>query len=333
MAKLSIIVPVYQVKQYLERCINSLLSQSFSDYEIVLVDDGSTDGSQDLCDVFADQYHNITVIHKPNGGLSSARNAGIELTTSEYIMFVDADDLIHANSVKLEMKALEEYGADALICSFRRFKEEDEIVSQTALESIDGISLLFGPEVGKNFFNNPNTARFVSSCGKVFKRKLFDHIRFPEGRLFEDEFIIHRLYYECEKVIVTDSVLYYYFINPNGITQNLSIDKRFDEFDAQIERISFYDDKNDKELLHLALLEFLHSAQWVLKTCQEGKQKHDPKRGEAFQNQYALVLKRAEKEGIVSFKNNYDYYILAFPKKTNLLRIKRQALKVSGKMK
>ena len=333
MAKLSVIVPVYQVKPYLERCLKSIISQSFSDYEIILVDDGSTDGSQAICDLYAERYNCITVIHKMNGGLSSARNAGIEAASGDYLMFVDSDDLIHVNAAELEIKALEESDADALICSFKRFQTESEIDFQTPIKELKDITVKSGFEVERDSFHDTDVARYVSSCGKVYKRKLFDSIRFPEGRLFEDEYTTYKLYYDCKKIIVTNSELYYYFVNPDGITQNLSLNKRFDEYDAQIERINFYSDKNEKALYRLALLEFLRSAQWDLITYQDGKQACDHERGLNFQAQYVSALDQAEKEKIVSFIDNYDYYVLAFPQKKTMLRLKRQILKQVGKMK
>lgn len=248
MARLSIIVPVYQVKPYLERCLNSILSQTFTDYEVILVDDGSTDGSQDICDLYADQYEKITVIHKPNGGLSSARNAGIEAASAEYIMFVDSDDLIHVRTAELEMKFLQEQNADVLLCSLAKFRNSEDIDIHSVIEKLEGVKVISGTEASKGFFDNPHANKYVSSCGKIFKRSLFNDVRFPEGRLFEDEFTTYRLYYKCDQIVLTDSELYYYYVNPTGITQNLDLNKRFDEYDAQIERINFYKKKNDVEI-------------------------------------------------------------------------------------
>jgi len=333
MAKLSIIVPVYQVEAYLERCLKSILSQTFADYEIILVDDGSTDGSGNICDAYAGKFDFIDVIHKKNGGLSSARNVGIKAATGEYIMFVDSDDLIHSKSAELEIALLEEHNAQALICPLKRFSKEDQIDISSPLEKLEGVSVVSGVEAEKGFFNNPQASKYVSSCGKIFRRSLFDDIRFPEGRLFEDEFTTYKLYYKCARVVIVDTELYFYFINESGITQNMNLSKRFDEYDAQEERISFFNKNGEEELYHLALLDFLRTAQWDLIDYQNGNKDCDKNQGTRFQSQYKAILKQAEKEKLVTFANNFDYYVLAYPKKKTIFRLKRFVYKTAGKMK
>lgn len=331
MAKLTIIIPVYQVKSYLDRCLNSVLSQSFKDYDIILVDDGSTDGSQDICDKYAEQYNNITVIHKSNGGLSSARNIGIEAATSKYIMFIDSDDMIHSKTAEMQISLLEHNDADACICSLQRFTNERDIDIFCNTDHKKN-SVIPGLKAEECFFDKENTANFVSSCGKVFKRSLFNGIRFPEGRLFEDEYITYRIYYNCSKIVVVDDALYYYYVNENGITQNLNLNKRFDEYDAQEERINFFKKNNCIELYHQSLLEFLHSAQWDLIACQKQKEDYDSKKGANFQRQYTEIFYKAKREQLISFWQNYDYYILALPKKKFILRIMRKIMIIFGKM-
>ena len=177
MAKLSVVVPVYQVKHYLERCIKSILSQTYTDFEIILVDDGSTDGSQNICDFYAKKYDFINTIHKQNGGLSSARNAGIDAATGEYIMFVDSDDLIHTKTAELEITLIEKHNAQAPVCPLKRFHKEEEIDISSSLEKLEGVSIISGIEAEKGLFNNSQANKYVSACGKIYKRSLFDGIR------------------------------------------------------------------------------------------------------------------------------------------------------------
>lgn len=330
MAKLTIIIPVYQVKPYLDRCLNSVLAQSFKDFDVILVDDGSTDGSQDICDKYAQQYNNIQVIHKSNGGLSSARNTGIEAATSKYIMFIDSDDMIHSKTAEIQISLLEHNNADACICSLQRFTNENDI-DILGNSNLKNVSVITGLEAEEQFFNKKNTANFVSACGKVFKRELFNNISFPEGRLFEDEFTTYRIYYKCSKIIVLDDTLYYYYVNENGITQNLNLDKRFDEYDAQEERINFFKNNNCIKLYHLSLLEFLHTAQWDLVTCQKQKGHFDSKKGANLQRQYTELFYKSKQEKLISFSKNYDYYILALPKRKFILRIMRKIMIIFGK--
>lgn len=321
--KLSIIVPVYQVRPYLERCLKSILSQTFTDYEVILVDDGSTDGSQEICDIYANQYDQIRVIHKSNGGLSSARNKGIDVASGEYIMFVDSDDMIHVRAAELEINYLEEKNADAFICPLKRFRNDEEIDIYSFIEKLDSISVVSGIEVEKGLFSIEHANKYISTCGKVLKRSLFDDIRFPEAKLFEDEYTTYKLYYKCSKVVVVDTELYYYFYNRSGITLNLNLNMRFDEYDAKMERIDFFCKNGPIELYHLALLEFLRTAQWDIKRIQGKKREYDIDRGERFQIQYAGVLTQAKKEKLVSFSEHFDYFVLAYPEKRNMYRLKR----------
>ena len=325
------IIPVYQVKNYLERCVSSVLSQTFTDYEIVLVDDGSTDGSGEICDRYAREHENITVIHKTNGGLSSARNAGLQLADSKYIMFVDSDDIIHSKTLEKQLSILHQTDADAVICSFQRFSYEKEIdISSDKISS--KITVFSGLDVEKQMFTNTDVSNYVSSCGKIFKRELFNDIFFPVGRLFEDEFTTYKLYYKCKKIAVTDDIHYFYYINTNGITGTLNINKRFDEYDAQFERIQFFKENNCSELYHLSILKFLYTAQWDLIECQQKRQEFNAAKAVKFQNQYTSAMNRAKAEKIVSFSKNYDYYVLAYPKQKLLLRAVRLLLKTIRKM-
>lgn len=326
MVVLSIIVPVYQVEDYLEICLESILKQTFKEYEIILVDDGSTDGSGKICDRYANIYEQVRVIHKKNEGLSSARNVGLEYAKGKYIMFVDSDDVIHPQTAEIELKVLKEKQVDIVlcpICKFSNFKDlRFENIKQENLELISGI------EAERRQINGTETATYVSCCGKVYKRDLFNNIRFPKGRLFEDEFTTYKLFFKCKQIGIINVPLYFYYLNPNGITQNLNLEKRFDEYDAQEQKIKFFKEHNCNNLYHISLLNFLRSAQWDLLSYQKNKKYNDHKRGKIFQKQYATMLKSAKQEGIISFTDNYDYYVLAYPKRKLIFRLKRKIFMV-----
>lgn len=331
MALLDIIIPVYQVKQYLERCINSVLAQSFEDFEIILVDDGSTDGSGEICDSFAEQFNNIRVIHKTNGGLSSARNTGIQKSTAEFIMFLDSDDMIHPKTLEKQMNLIKQHNADVAVCSFQRFSDTDKI-ELFSDKSDENVKIISGIEAEKRLLEKLYTSKYVSSCGKIYKRKLFDDIQFPENRLFEDEFTTYQLYYKCDKIVDSDSVYYYYFINDNGITGTLNLNKRFDSHDAQMERIAFFKNKKETELYQMSILHLLHTAQWDLIACQKKQQEFDEEKAVKFQKQYASAMDWARIEKVVSFSKNYDYYVLAYPKYRQFFRLLRFIMIKIGKM-
>lgn len=328
MPLISIIVSVYDVELYIHRCIDSILAQTFIDFELILVDDGSPDNSGGICDEYAKCDERVSVIHKQNGGLSSARNAGIEAAKGEYLVFVDSDDVIHPQFLQILYCAFEKSNVDIAMGRLCRFKDDTDLQKMQMVQDVF-FNYCNGLEILNCLFDKEEFIPiFVSVCGKLFKRRLFEEIRFPEGRLFEDEFITYRLYYLANMVGFIDKNMYYYFVNASGITQNLSIQKRFDEYDAQWERLEFLRSQQLKSLYDKALLRFLKTAQWDLIACRNKSQLYDTLKGRHFEWQYKSVLEFAKKRKIVNFRHNYDYYVLAYPKKVPFYRIARLFLKL-----
>lgn len=327
MPQISVIVPVYNVEKYIDRCIQSILGQTYSDFELILVDDGSPDNAPAMCDEWATKDSRIRVIHKENGGLSSARNAGIQAATGEHLIFIDSDDVIHPDCLRILMTCIQNTGAEIAMGRFTRFHEETvaedcflpwngECVTRNNLETLDC------------FFEDPeNLPSLVSACGTLWHRRLFDDFTFPVGRLFEDEFTTYKLYHKSTKVAFADAVLYYYFDNSNGITRNLTIEKRFDEYDAQWERLEYFGERNLKELQGKAAMTFLRTAQWDLIACRKNKEPISLEKRQRFESQYQNALRIAQNLGRLRFLEHYDYFVLAYPKHIQLLRIKRLVLR------
>lgn len=239
MPKISVIVPVYKVEQYLNRCIDSILNQTHKDFELVLVDDGSPDNCGKICDEYAKKDSRIHVIHKKNGGLSDARNFGIDyafLTDSEYITFIDSDDYVSEKYLEVLLNLLVEYKVEISSCSFMQFSGE-------ICEAVNKESQVFcdtAENLGKEFKLNLSIA-----CARLYKKQLFNKIRFPFGKLFEDERTTYKLLFGCEKVVSTTERLYYYFINPNGIMNtDWKLEKRLDQMHAFLEKLDFFIDGN-----------------------------------------------------------------------------------------
>lgn len=316
------IVPVYNVERYINRCIHSVLNQTFDVYELILVDDGSTDQSGVLCDEWAERDKRIHVIHKKNGGLSSARNAGLDVARGEYVTFIDSDDVVHPQYLEYLLELCVAYDADVSLGRLQRFTEDTvprSLSCQSAKETVrTGLQTL------DYFFKKDiEVANYVSACCKLYKRSLFNGIRFPEGRLFEDEFTTYKIYYRASKVVDSEKVLYYYFVNDGGITRNLNLLKYCDEYDAQIEQIYFFKECGLHDLYHLSLRRFLESTKWDL--LESRKAVAHPKL-KNFQKQYRAVLKMSRECGCVHFLEDYDFFVLAYPERTLIYRIARQLL-------
>ena len=247
--KLSIIVPVYKIRRYLQRCIESILQQTYTDYELILVDDGSPDGCGALCDRFALECDKVKVIHKKNGGLSSARNAGIAAAKGEYITFVDGDDTIASGTFYYNMRILQS-NPDIDILEYPITKNYESPQSEV---------LSFNPEkvTGSNIFPDWIKRKGYEhsfSCNKIYRADLFYFIRFPEGEVFEDTYITPMLYESAYNVYYSDCGFYYYYKNKDSISNSYSFKTQFFLFRNTV---SLYEKVNDTYKLHNEAKEIL----------------------------------------------------------------------------
>ncbi len=250
MPKISVIVPIYNVDQYLEKCVHSLLNQTEQDLEIILVDDGSPDKCPEMCDSFAKQDDRIVVIHKKNGGLSDARNAGLDIAKGEYISFVDSDDYIAVNMYEQMLDSIETYDADMAICNLLKVDESGNALEDKQLLPIrDGC---FTPDDIFHCFTQPGGWKYVPVWNKLYKRNLFQTLRFPVGKLHEDEFLFHRVVYSCKRIVGVAEPLYFYLIRPNSITSQSFSPKRMDIGEALLDQYDFAKEKGLAELRSFA---------------------------------------------------------------------------------
>jgi len=235
---ISVIVPVYKVEDLLPRCVDSILRQSYTALEIILVDDGSPDRCPEICDDFAARDPRVRVIHQHNAGLSAARNSGLDIARGAYVTFVDSDDWIHDDFIKHLVSASERHPLATVCGAFVRAVDESAVTGYTPGEFV-----LTVPEA----LSAMNTqVRLMTAWGKLYPISLFDTIRFPVGRLHEDEFVVYKLYDRSDVVVMTDLGVYYYWVrrdsimgmhrrNPLALTDNL---------DALEERARYLDERN-----------------------------------------------------------------------------------------
>lgn len=236
MAEISVIVPVYQVEKYISECIESVLAQTFTDFELILVDDGSTDNSGKICDLYAKKDNRIKVIHKENGGLSDARNKGLENASGKYFMFVDSDDYIAPNMAECLYKNISESRADIAVCNYRYVFED----SKKDFSTENKAEILDGKEIFYNRKNERNYGFWTVAWNKLYKAEALENIRFRFGKYHEDEFWANDIYQMDIKVVTVAECLYYYRQRGNSIMSNQNIKKCFDLIEAFDERISIY---------------------------------------------------------------------------------------------
>ena len=208
---ISVIVPVYNVEKYLERCVKSIAAQTYKDLEILLIDDGSTDKSGEMCDDFQQTDSRIKAFHKQNGGLSDARNYGIEHSAGEFISFVDSDDYIDEKMLETLHRLITENDADLAVCS--------------AMDVFEGKEVTQVKEIKKFNLNKVESYKYMlrgdgipSACNKLYKRQTVGNVRFPVGKLYEDGFFTPQILKNVEKTAVTSKPMYYYFRRADSIT-------------------------------------------------------------------------------------------------------------------
>lgn len=246
----SIIIPVYKVEQYIYRCLNSVINQTYKKVEIILIDDGSPDNCPHICDEYAEKDSRIKVIHKMNGGLSDARNIGLKHVTGDYIFFVDSDDFIHERTVEYLVELAERYKADIVQCD-RELGERDTFTSD-AFNQADKVNQYNNCTIFESSQNN------VIICAKLYKKSVWDEIEMPVGKLNEDDYTTWKLYYKAKEIVVSSYKLYYNYINPDGICSNLKKKPNIDyPIEAYHERIAFFDKIGNSHLSDLSKWRFI----------------------------------------------------------------------------
>ncbi len=250
MPRISVIVPVYQVELYLSQCIESILKQTFTDFELILIDDGSTDKSGKICDEYAENDVRIHVIHQKNQGLSCARNAGINVAKGKYITFIDSDDMIACDYLKRLLDTIRKHNADISVCQAVDFINEKNLVNHNKTEEIEEV---LDSETACIRIYNGDKSISVIACGKLFKIELFKELRFPEGRLHEDQAIIPLVFYKAEQIVVINCNLYYYRVRMESITRRRFSIKRYDDLWAIEKCIDFFKIHNEHQILEAAL--------------------------------------------------------------------------------
>ena len=235
MPTISVIVPVYKVEKYIHRCVDSILGQTFADYELILVDDGSPDNCSAICDEYAAKDSRIHVIHQANGGLSAARNAGIDWvfanSDSEWLTFIDSDDWVHPEYLERLLNAAVENCVAVSVCGYVTTEGEEPDIAASEI-----IPRIWAPE---DFYVEYRT-NAITAWGKLYRKGCFEAVRFPDGKLHEDEFTTYKILFSLTSVAVESSSLYFYFMNSDGIIRTMWTPARMAALDALEEQIEYY---------------------------------------------------------------------------------------------
>ena len=295
---ISVIIPVYGVEQYLPKCVDSVLGQTYRDLEVILVDDGSPDDCPALCDAYKKKDPRVRVIHKPNGGLSDARNAGLDAARGDIIGFVDSDDWIAPDMYESLYAALLEHDADIAVCNFSYVNQRKNalctagVMHEMILENGDATKLLLEDSILQNYVWN-----------KLYDARLWAGIRFPVGQKFEDINTTYKLFEKSRRCVLLPKVGYYYLVRQSGIVQSHSIRNEIDCVRAGLERYEALKDKypDCRNVMSASILHAIAKVwglAWTSRELAESIYYKELRRFAAFSRQYVRTYNPAQKLGI-----------------------------------
>jgi len=236
MKKISVVIPVYNVEKYLSECLDSVVNQTYKNLQIILVDDGSTDFSGKICDVYAEKDNRITVVHQKNAGAGAAKNTGLDLVKGEYFSIIDSDDYIELDMYEKMVNSLEKYNVDIVQCLFRNVFVNDSFDRKYKIKS-NYPKVLTSKRFLKEYLYDWKYAIFWN---KLFKSSLLKEIRFPVGRKIDDEFFTYKLVCNAKKVVNIDNILYNYRMRKTSVMNENDTDRFiYDRIDCFVERYDY----------------------------------------------------------------------------------------------
>lgn len=305
---ISVIVPIYNVEKYLHRCVDSILCQTFTDFELILVDDGSSDHCGEICDEYANKDVRIVVIHKKNGGLSDARNAGLDWvfsnSNSEWITFIDSDDWVQNRYLELLYKAVKDYRVNVSSC---KYVECSEPISDNN-NSKPQIAIFSGEEFCLQEYRYSHTA-----WGRLYKKEYWLNLRFPFGKLHEDAFTIYTILLPEESVaFVSEPCLYCFFSENNtSITRSKWTPRRLDLIEALEKKIRYSKENHYLDYYYLQIKEYIGTCRWFIDCA---KETNNDNVIPFLRRKLRRALRYGRKEKVFCFcKKNIWIYEIAYP--------------------
>lgn len=238
MCKISVVVPAYKVEDYLENCLVSISNQTETDIEIIVVDDGSPDKSGEIAESYRLKDDRVIVVHQDNGGLSAARNSGLDIANGKYVCFIDSDDWIEPNYLELLLQGIEKYQSNISVLKIKKITDYSKIMELTPTKY--DWEIIGKDEAMKVLFTNNKIG--YSANNKLFEMSLFSNLRFPHGKLMEDKAVMYLLIDKTYQISVNTSEKYHYYQSPVSILRGSFNPKKFDTFDIQEDIIKFIDD-------------------------------------------------------------------------------------------
>lgn len=331
MAKISVIIPVYKTELYLRRCVDSVLNQSFYDFDLILVDDGSPDQCPGICDEYAINDSRVHVIHQKNNGPSVARNNGIDWAFSEsnskYLAFVDSDDYLHPQFLEYMYYAVENNMAEISMCRHKYVTENEN------LETIEKYEINSVKEISAEELMVKEWGSFNYVWGKLYHKKCFQSLRYPENISFgEDNLIIFKAMFESSKIIFVDCQLYYYFYNSTGITKSPWTPKSLGVFEGIQVQLEYYKEHGYHKAYEKEIELYIQQYAYQMHRIREDKENFV--KNKPYLDRMKIKMKALlEESKVYKARDNFYWYEALYPEKAKVLdlagRIKRN-LKENG---
>ena len=257
---ISVLVPVYNVGQCLEKCLDSIIDQTYNNLQIILVDDGSTDGSGDICDAYHEKDKRVQVYHQINKGVSAARNVAMQYADGKFWMWVDADDYLYEGIIEYLYNLIILHEADISMCTLKRVYDLDEKFHKKQCGEVKIISNF---EALSNLYCKDYTfcegySNLISPTAKLYKKSLFSQIRFPEGKFYEDGAVMFIPLHRADKIVCSEEEMYFYFQRPGSTSRKKFDATKLDRFEAFEAQMKYYKDNKLPDLFYMAMCTYLN---------------------------------------------------------------------------
>lgn len=317
MAQISVMMAAYNTEAYIRRALDSILSQTFQDFDVIVVDDGSQDATGAIAEAYAQRDDRIHVLHQENAGTCITRNVCLDWTSqnsdSQWVIFVDSDDWLHPEMLERMWKAAQDFSVGICVCGYKETTGDDPVVRAEDCR----------PQTWKTMdFYQKNYVNAIMACCKLYRKSCYAGIRHPEGRFhFDDEFVTYRVLYREENMVFLPAPLYAYYVNDNGLTKQVWNPSFLDAWVAYEEQIAFFKEKNRPELVKFRYRGYLENAMVNLREAMSAQETTEiVEARKRIVKTIRRLLWRMWHEGCIDFWIDYDILYRFYPTLTRIYR-------------
>lgn len=320
MAQISVMMAAYNAEPYIRRALDSILAQTFRDFDIIVVDDGSRDATGAIADDYAARDSRVHVLHQENSGVCVTRNNAIDWTyrcsDSQWIIFADSDDWMHPQMLERMITAAQENQVRIVACGYEETTGADPVIREEDLQ----------PQVWNTMdFYQADYVNAIMTCCKLYHKSLYKDIRHPTDNYFDDEFVSYKMLYAAEKMVVIPAPLYAYFVNMEGLTKRPWTPKLLDAWVAYEEQIAFFREKGRQDLVNFRLRGYLENAMVNFQVANQAQDTPEVIAArKRIRKKIRQLITRMYKAGCLSYRFDFETLITFYPYATRVVRLWRE---------